>query len=327
MLVDALRSSSDSEATTLLARLRLGDAVKDIVQDPNTTATAWQGAGMSSMATTSTIKSSPNPTAKFLDELLVIDGLDVGSQLGIPTLQDNVGFLSLLFQQDEFSKTLEEHGRYTEEDPSTPTTVIRADIHPGTANLGSFNSCKTNSSNQRSAVDMPSQVRALPAAHNDDRGSHATQSTYPKVRESLTIAPSFQVFSGEIPSQGHCGLPSANTPVPSWALISINRESRSDPMNSAFGSIYKAATNLIRKGTPANEVFGIHPDISALLSEKGHKNASLLSQWAASMVHSTRNKGIFPRFNQSLLRELTCMQVTTSLALLICMCYGISCDG
>lgn len=248
---------------------------------------------MSSTATSSTVKSSPDPTVNFLDELLVIDDLDVVSQLGIPTLQDNVGFLSVLFQQDEFSKTLEEHGRCTEKDPNTPATVIRADTPLGTADLRSLNSCRTITSNQRSAVDMPSQVRALSAARNDDRGSHATQLTYPRVRESLTIAPSFQLFSGEIPSQGHHGLPSANTPIPLWALMSINRKSRSDPMNSAFGSIYKAATNLIRKGIPANEVFGIHPDIAALLSEKGHKNASLLSQWAASMVHSTRNKGFY----------------------------------
>jgi hypothetical protein len=273
--------------------LRLGDAVKDIVQDPSTTAAAWQGTGISSAATPSTIKSSLDPTIQFLDELLVIDDLDEVSQLGIPTLQDNVGFLSVLFHQDEFSKTLEEHGTCTEEDPSTPTTVIRADTPSGMASLRSLNSSETNPSNCGSAVDIPSQVRALSAARNDDRGSHATQLTYPKARESLTIAPSFQVFSGEIPSHG---LLRSSTPVPLWALMTINRKSRSDPMNSAFGNIHKAATNSIRKGTPEKEVFGIHPDIAALLSEKSHQTASLLSQWAASMVHSTRNKGSFPYF-------------------------------
>jgi hypothetical protein len=276
--------------------LRLGDAVKDIVQDPSTTAAAWQGTGMSSTATSSTTKSSLDPTIQFLDELPVIDDLDEISQLGIPTFQDNVGSLSVLFHQDEFSKTLEEHGTCTEEDPSTPTTVIQADTPLGTANLRSLNSSETNPSNYGSAVDTPSQVRALSAARNDDRGSHVTQLTYQKARESLTIAPSFQVFSGEIPSQGYHGLLRSSTPVPSWAFMSINRKSRSDPMNSAFGSIHTAATNSIRKGTPEKEVFGIHPDIAALLSEKGHQNASLLSQWAASMVHSTRNKGSFPYF-------------------------------
>lgn len=254
-----------------------------------------------------------------MNELFVTDGLDLVNQLRIPTLQDNVGFLSVLFQQDEFSKTPEEHGRHTEEDTSTPTTVVRADTPLGTANLRSLNSCQTNSSNHRSAIDTPSHVRALSAARNDDRGSHATQLIYPKVRESLTIAPSFQLSSVEIPSQRQHGLPSANTPIPLWALMSITRKSRSDPMNSAFGSIYKAATNLIRKGTPANEVFGIRPDIAALLSEKGHKNASLLSQWAASMVHSIRNKGFSLASSFPLLQNLICMQEMTSLALLACM--------
>jgi hypothetical protein len=110
------------------------------------------------------------------------------------------------------------------------------------------------------------------------------------------MVPSCQVYPGEIASRGYHGLPSSNTLVPSWALMCINRKSRSDPIDSAFRSINKAATDSICKGTPASEVFGNYPDIAALLSEKGHKNASLLSQWAASMVHSTLKKGSFTHF-------------------------------
>ena len=170
-------------------------------------------------------------------------------------------------------------------------------------------------------------MRALLAACSDDRCAHATWSTYPKVPDSLSIVPSCQVFPGEIASKEAHGLSSSNTLVPLWAMMSIHRKSRSDPMNAAFGSIHKAAANLLRKGIPAKEVFGAHPDIAALLSEKGHKNASLLSRWAASMVHSTRNKGFPLNFSIPLLQILTWMQVTTSLALLVCMYYGISCDG
>ena len=306
-LVDALRSSNDSEATTLLARLRLGDAVADIVKGLSTTTMVQQGSTIASPAAPPGSKSNPDLTMEFLDELLVSSkDLGVVSQLESPELQDNVGFLSVLFQQDEFSKTSKEHGTCTAENLSTPTTVTRADVHLRTANLCSLDSCETISSNDHEPVaDTTSQVRALLAACSDDRCAHATWSTYPKVPDSLSIVPSCQVFPGEIASKEAHGLSSSNTLVPLWAMMSIHRKSRSDPMNAAFGSIHKAAANLLRKGIPAKEVFGAHPDIAALLSEKGHKNASLLSRWAASMVHSTRNKGFPLNFSIPLLQILT----------------------
>jgi hypothetical protein len=125
-------------------------------------------------ATFSTSKSSSDPTIKSLHKFLVSsDDLDVVTKLGASELQENVGFLSVLFQQDEFSKTLKEHGRYTGEDISTPKTVIRAGILLRTANLRSPDNCEETPSNDyEPAADMPSQVRTLPAARNNDRGSH-----------------------------------------------------------------------------------------------------------------------------------------------------------
>jgi hypothetical protein len=79
--------------------------------------------------------------------------------------------------------------------------------------------------------------------------------------------------------------------APNWAATTLNTELDPGDMSNAFSDIYQKATSLLKKGEPVNRVIGDHPNIAALYDQEQFDRSSLLSQWAARMVHSVKCQG------------------------------------
>ena len=79
--------------------------------------------------------------------------------------------------------------------------------------------------------------------------------------------------------------------IPVWAMLCSNKNLDPGSILPAFTNIRSKITEMLQQGALWEDVIGEQPNVSALLSEDGFRKASLLSQWASSMVHSVKNEG------------------------------------
>jgi hypothetical protein len=122
----------------------------------------------------------------------------------------------------------------------------------------------------------------------------ATWSSYPNVGNGYAISSVFDVVRFDSHSHHVRKTQVQNLPILPWALMSVNTRSDPGSVQSAFTSIYDKATASIRRGTSEEEIFGSHPNIAALYNKEEFEGSSMLSRWAASMVHSLKLEGSFP---------------------------------
>lgn len=121
---------------------------------------------------------------------------------------------------------------------------------------------------------------------------------------------------------------SSELPLPSWALMTLNTRSASGSMGSAFMMIHAKFTALIQTGRAQSDIFGRLPNVSALFDRSEYQKSSLLSQWAASMVHGFKLQGLCCFSSNKPVRcLLTPVQVTVSHALRQCTSFGMSYAG
>lgn len=79
--------------------------------------------------------------------------------------------------------------------------------------------------------------------------------------------------------------------VPTWAMMTLNTKRDPGSLHYAFTGILQDAAGMMDSGAPVEAVIETHPNIAALFNEEDFKRSGLLSQWAASMVHSMELKG------------------------------------
>jgi hypothetical protein len=83
-----------------------------------------------------------------------------------------------------------------------------------------------------------------------------------------------------------------NFTVPIWAVTTLNTLPDPGGLREAFTSVYNEATRLLQEGAALDKVVGTHPEIAALFDQDVFDKSTILSKWAAQMVHSVKLKGI-----------------------------------
>ncbi|RSM13237.1 hypothetical protein CDV31_005941 [Fusarium ambrosium] len=82
-----------------------------------------------------------------------------------------------------------------------------------------------------------------------------------------------------------------NFTVPIWAVTTLNTLPDPGGLREAFTSVYNEATRLLQEGASLEKVVGTHPEIAALFDQEEFDKSTILSKWAAQMVHSVKLKG------------------------------------
>lgn len=298
-LVHSLRTGTDLEATTVLARLRLGERVKDII-----TSFQW-GSRCLLFEKNKTKDCAPSPIVhpdyritppdsdRFSEHLSYLRAINVDSGIGRPRHQRGVlvpdgalPFLSIIFEREAFRLpiTLLEDGENSSKqlakrkvgfNSSWPVLSSKHELSSwGTLSSGTLR--KTN----------------LPLDTDTDRCRRATWVSYPNIENGYAMASSLSIArSGNYPSDA-INTQLQTLPIVPWSLMSKNTRSNPGSVQAAFTSVYDEATTSIQSGIPQEQIFGSHPNIAALYNEKEFQRCPMLSQWAASMVHSLKLEGL-----------------------------------
>ena len=85
-----------------------------------------------------------------------------------------------------------------------------------------------------------------------------------------------------------------NLSVPTWSMMPVTTRPDPGSMRHAFGTILGKATELIKSGTPVEQVIETHPNIAALYSPAEFERSGILSRWAVGMVHAVQRRGRKP---------------------------------
>ncbi|KAI8713027.1 Zn(2)-C6 fungal-type domain-containing protein [Fusarium sp. LHS14.1] len=82
-----------------------------------------------------------------------------------------------------------------------------------------------------------------------------------------------------------------NLSLPIWAVTTLNTLPDPGGLREAFTSVFNEATRLLQEGTALEKVVGTNPEIAALFDQDVFDKSTILSKWAAQMVHSVKLKG------------------------------------
>jgi hypothetical protein len=74
--------------------------------------------------------------------------------------------------------------------------------------------------------------------------------------------------------------------APAWAVTSMYLNEDLDMMSTVYIDFINEAKRLISSGVAPDRLFGILPDVEALMSETAYQRASFLSQWTARLANS-----------------------------------------
>lgn len=113
-----------------------------------------------------------------------------------------------------------------------------------------------------------------------------------------------------------------NFTVPIWAVTTLNTLPDPGGLREAFTSVYSEATRLLQQGAALEKVVGKHPEIAALFDQEEFDKSTILSRWAAQMVHSVKLKGDPVKYQLEILKLIE-SQDTTLLVLRPCTSFGI----
>lgn len=294
--VDALRSGSDLEATTVLARLRLGESVETIVQSLSTNLHSPSGNDRNSEAASSQDSSTNFPGLEPIEDRLATNGahldLTVREEVSISTTASK--FLCVIFEREEFrlSASLREDDENIDKDMAVPPILPKTQHNPNTMQLHSLDDVKSRLYTIRESTShLTCKPSSAPFSGEHTRHLRGSWALYPEPQSNLTTTPSLIIDQAIAHPNMTSKASLRNLSVPLWAMMCVNTRSGSGSINLAFSRIQELATGLLREGTPPEKVFGNKPNIAALYDEGAYNSSSILSQWAASMVHSVKLKG------------------------------------
>ncbi|KAJ4990508.1 C6 transcription factor [Stagonosporopsis vannaccii] len=260
-LVELLREGDDMEASTVLARLRLGDHVADILHFSQSTS-------IDSTPETTVSQSRATTHDSF-------DSVTTQSSANVEPNDTTDVFLSLLFDLNDlrFAKI-------------SDTDVILAKT--GARSLVS--STYFQSQEQRTHNTTVQNDFILAQSWKEGRSGSAADP-----QACLTNFFGNMPFSSGILANHHSHiiqeqqLERLSTPM--WALMCINHDVGPKSITMALTDICRRLTRLLKQGDSWETLVGAHPHVAALSDSSKFATAPLLSQWAASMVHSIKNRG------------------------------------
>lgn len=296
-LVDALRSGTDLEATTVLARLRLGESVERVIQVLATNGSSMlenvqpcdaeseAASNMDSAADTWGLEPIVKYAATLPTSSVHLDVSNAG-EVPMPTTADP--FLCVIFEREDFRPPAK-----LEEDNDIVRPPVLSRTQHGSCMKQIFNVDETDHPFYLRIYTPYSTInsRAAPLGGEDVRHLRGSWALYPEVHDSLTTSSCFKIDQAVGSRYKLSGASIRKLPVPTWAMLCMNTTSGSDSMNSAFLHVRERTTALIQEGTPEEDICGDNPNIAALYDKEEHRNSCILSQWAASMVHSVKLKG------------------------------------
>jgi len=278
-LVDLLRTGSDVAASTVLARLRLGDRVEDIVQplqtdsiDTSPEPTGERCGGPLSEFRSSADASNPNSEVTAVHEQLSTQGQH---PMQVQRSVTETTFLSIVLDMNDLRLT---------------TTTQTSALHITTRInlLENSPSVQPEMSSQGDTLTDGSLVLAQKWDHESATTQDNIQACFANFFGNLPISSAI-LANHQPPIIQQQQLRSLSIPV--WAMLCSNKNLDPGSILPAFTTIRSRINEMLQQGVSWEDAIGEQPNVSALLSEDGFRKASLLSQWASSMVHSVKNEG------------------------------------
>ncbi|CAN9426368.1 unnamed protein product, partial [Alternaria alternata] len=251
-LVNLLRSGCDVEASTVLARLRLGDRVDDIVQ--------------SSQA--DSITSTREPSGQSTTQLEDASSSAVGPKDAEGEVTEVMSpFLSLMF---DFNKELR---------------LIAA-----SNSSGIYGTTNMTMSVSQSPSEPQEPAPGIPTSRPDSVITQAwtRQTTDSHADRQACFANFFcnlPTSSGILANHYPQDIQErqlSQLSIPKWALMCINNGADTGSISAALVHVRSEILSSLEKGTSWNTLVGLHPNVAALFDENSFKEAPFLSQWAAS---------------------------------------------
>lgn len=220
-----------------------------------------------------------------------------GKQPAIIGGEDEGSFLHIVFDRQDYLLPTSESDNEEDDDRDTDGNVDPRLLGQG----GSFD---IGTASPGSPMDFSGSGVPSPQKDETGRSIHAThlRSRQPIVN-TIRLHPNLNLrdLFGNMPFSSSIRAnhfdPSVqdaqanNLSLPTWSMMTINTKPDPGSLRYAFPGILKEATTMIYNGTPVELVIETHPNIAALFNKDEFERSGILSQWAASMVHSTQLKG------------------------------------
>ncbi|KAF2624546.1 hypothetical protein BU25DRAFT_398798 [Macroventuria anomochaeta] len=322
-VMNVLRSGSDIQASTLLARLRLGERMKDVaknlpptissmlVSNPpslqaqdstdtsirdvsqDSTYALSEGAGPATLrhdsSTSYASSSEPRPSwaAGPGSTATTLRSAGKRKQSAVPSsdMVDGHQFLSLLFDRQDLLAISES------EDDDDADSEFDHTLDPRLLSEGWKRPVVSPMDTPASRLPSPEKevtVRSIHVTHLRSRQS---------IVNTIHIHPNLNLCNlfGNLPFSS--GVRANNYPedvqetqvnnlfLPTWAMMTVSTKPDPGSVKLAFPTILQEATALLDSGTPLEFVIEVHPNIAALFDESEFNRSGILSRWAAGMVH------------------------------------------
>ncbi|KAF9697840.1 hypothetical protein EKO04_004296 [Ascochyta lentis] len=324
-VINALRSGSDIQASTLLARLRLGERVDDVanslpasassmfVSNPPSLQTQDSGSVVSQESihtlnetagpsplrqdSSASYASSAEHRTRWATPSSGTASLRSTGKGKLPAASggdavEDAGFLSPLFDRQDYLLAISES-----EDEGDFNTDLDQIIDPRLL-------IEDGSRQAGSPMELTPSRQPSPEKSETIRSIHVThlRSRQPIVK-TIRVHPNLNLRNmfGNLPFSS--GVRANNYPVdvqetqvknlflPTWAMMTVSTRPDPGSVKLAFPPILQEATALLESGTPVDSVIEVHPNIAALFDESEFNKSGILSKWAAGMVHSVMLKG------------------------------------
>ncbi|KAH0353023.1 hypothetical protein KCU81_g1557, partial [Aureobasidium melanogenum] len=324
LFANKLRYSTDNEASAILAQLRLGDTIDgilgaDMVDGVSEMADGEQGKeqALPTLRSGSTfgIGLAHNPAGpSLLTNIPPYDSTrserSVSVVTGSPGLVDgNHREASLprheytasawappLFAQNDSQHLLFEDDLYSDiQSPKRKSSVLLdGNVSDSTyfasdhKNLWIDPSLSSSTANPTSN-STPAGLRGHPEILDGQRAKRGMLSNDARPGgDSITISSNLFSPAGTAPmslplSPGSLGV---DLTAPAWAITSMYLTDDLDMMSSVYVDFIHEAKRLITSGVAPDRLFGLLPDVEALVSEPAFRRTSFLSQWTARLANS-----------------------------------------
>lgn len=324
-IIHALRTTSDDQATALLAKLRIGTRLDVILRDlppsifspsasrpSSSTAHESLGASESSASidsnipvgrsTTSSHESISRPLASS------VRGKSSFSSPARPSsaIKQLTGsfdvterpFLAILFDRNDFLRTISESESENDDDDVLDQAGY---IDPRLLSHSSHGVPRT-STRSRTAAASKEPRGGSEAGTGRVYGLTHLSNRQPMVN-TLRLHPNLNhgnlfgnfPFSSSVRTNNYPrevqDAQVDNLFVPTWAMMTVNTRSDPGSVKTAFQWLRQEVSTMIDSGVPTEAILETHPNIAALFDEDQYSKSGVLSRWAAGIVHSTYLKG------------------------------------
>lgn len=320
-IIHALRTTPDDQATALLAQLRMGTRLDQILKDVSPSVFANFASKRPSLHPHDSLGTSGSsdsllPVRDKTPSLHENDSRPTSSPArgqhssaplaqSTPTRSERIAilsdganspFLALLFDREDFLRAISES-----EDEEYDIVDQHGFIDPRL--LGNPSSATQNASPSTAlnSTSRKSRDRTRPTAL-PIYGLTPLSNRQPTVN-TLRIHPNLSLgnlfgnmpFSSSVRANNYPreiqDTQVHNLFVPTWAMMTVNTRPDPGSLKTAFYGLHQEVAMMMDNGVLVKAIIETHPNIAALFDEAEYNKSGVLSRWAAGIVHSMRLKG------------------------------------